>query len=110
DRIVSDLLDLDRISRGILEPNLRATELDELVRRVVAESDPPVAHPAQPDLEPAKIDADGAKIERILENLLSNAVRHTPSGSKIWIRVGPEAGGARLAVEADGPGGARDPQ
>ena len=45
DRIVSDLLDLDRISRGILEPNLRPTDLDELVRRVVTESDLLADHP-----------------------------------------------------------------
>jgi PAS domain S-box-containing protein len=104
DRIVSDLLDLDRISRGILEPNLRATDLSELVRRVVAESDLPADHPCELDLEPVMVEADAAKIERILENLLSNATRHTPAGSKIWIRVGPEGGGALLVVEDDGPG------
>jgi signal transduction histidine kinase len=104
DRIVSDLLDLDRISRGILEPNLRATDLDELVRRVVIESDLLAEHPTQLDLDPVTIEADAAKIERIFENLLSNAARHTPAGSKVWIRVGPEAGGALLVVEDDGPG------
>ena len=104
DRIVSDLLDLDRISRGILEPNLRGTDLDELVRRVVTESDLPADHPTELELEPVTIEVDAAKIERILENLLSNAVRHTPAGSKIWVRVGPEAGGALLVVEDDGPG------
>ncbi len=104
DRIVSDLLDLDRISRGILEPNLRATDLDELVRRVVTESDLLAEHPTELDLEPVTIEADAAKIERIFENLLSNAARHTPAGSKVWIRVGPEAGGALLVVEDDGPG------
>jgi signal transduction histidine kinase len=104
DRIVSDLLDLDRISRGILEPNLRPTDLAELVRRVVTESDLLAEHPTELELEPVTIEVDGAKIERIFENLLSNAARHTPSGSKIWIRVGPEGGGALLVVEDDGPG------
>jgi len=104
DRIVSDLLDLDRISRGILEPNLRPTDLGELVRRVVTESDLLGEHPTELDLEPATIEADAAKIERIVENLLSNAARHTPPGSKIWIHVGPEAGGVLLVVEDDGPG------
>jgi signal transduction histidine kinase len=104
DRIVSDLLDLDRISRGILEPNLRPTDLAELVRRVVTESDLLADHPTELELEPVTIEVDGAKIERIFENLLSNAARHTPSGSKIWIRVGPEGGGALLVVEDDGPG------
>jgi signal transduction histidine kinase len=104
DRIVSDLLDLDRISRGILEPNLRPTDFVELVRRVVTESDLLAEHPIELELEPVTIEVDGAKIERIVENLLSNAARHTPSGSKIWIRVGPEGGGALLVVEDDGPG------
>ena len=104
DRIVSDLLDLDRISRGILEPNLRAIDLAELVRRVVSESDLPADRPTELELEPVTIEVDAAKIERILENLLSNAARHTPSGSRIWVRVGPEAGGALLIVADDGPG------
>ena len=104
DRIVSDLLDLDRISRGILEPNLRATDLAELVRRVVTESDLLAEHPTELELESVTIEVDGGKIERIFENLLSNAARHTPSGSKIWIRVVPEGGGALLVVEDDGPG------
>ena len=104
DRIVSDLLDLDRISRGILEPHLRATDLGELVRRVVDESDLPGDHPVELELETATIEVDAAKIERILENLLSNAIRHTPPGSTIWIRVSPEGGGALLVVEDDGPG------
>jgi len=104
DRIVSDLLDLDRISRGILEPNLEETDLGELVRRVVDESELPADRDTQLEIESVTIEADAAKIERIFENLLSNAVRHTPPDSKIWIRVGAEAGGALLVVEDDGPG------
>ena len=104
DRIVSDLLDLDRISRGILEPNLEETDLGELVRRVVAESELPADHDTDLQIESVTIEADAAKIERIFENLLSNAIRHTPSESRIWIRVSPEAGGALLVVEDDGSG------
>jgi PAS domain S-box-containing protein len=104
DRIVSDLLDLDRISRGILEPNLTETDLGELVRRVVDESELPADRDTELEIESVRIEVDAAKIERIFENLLSNAVRHTPRESKIWIRVGPEAGGALLVVEDDGPG------
>ena len=104
DRIVSDLLDLDRISRGILEPNLDETDLGELVRRAVAESELPVGRQTELQIETVTIEADAAKIERIFENLLSNAVRHTPPESRIWIRAGPEAGGALLVVEDEGPG------
>ena len=104
DRIVSDLLDLDRISRGILEPNLEETGLGELVRRVLDESDLLADRDTEIEIDPVTIEADAAKIERIVENLLSNAVRHTPPESKVWVRVGPEAGGAILLVEDDGPG------
>src|SRR5262245_6699343 len=104
DRIVSDLLDLDRISRGILEPNLGETDLGELVRRVLDESELLADRQTEIRIDPVTIEADAAKIERIFENLLSNAVRHTPPDSKVWVRVGPEAGGALLVVEDDGPG------
>ncbi len=104
DRIVTDLLDLDRISRGIVAPNLRSTELGALVRRVVGESDLLGDREVSLRTTEVTIDVDAAKIERIVENLLSNAARHTPSPSRVWIRVGPEAGGALLIVEDDGPG------
>jgi PAS domain S-box-containing protein len=104
DRIVSDLLDLDRISRGILEPNLAETDLGDLVERVLEESELLAERESEIAIEPVTIEADAAKIERIFENLLSNAVRHTPPESKVWVRVGPEAAGALLVVEDDGPG------
>lgn len=50
------------------------------------------------------IDAEGAKIERIVENLVRNAVRHTPAGTGIWVGVKAHAGGALITVEDDGPG------
>jgi two-component system, OmpR family, sensor histidine kinase MtrB len=47
---------------------------------------------------------DGAKVERILENLLHNALRYTPSDTPIWIRLGRSDGGAVITVEDEGPG------
>lgn len=43
-------------------------------------------------------------VERIVENLLANAVRHTPPDARIWVRVQSEAGGEVIVVEDDGPG------
>jgi signal transduction histidine kinase len=43
-------------------------------------------------------------IERIVENLLANAVKHTPGDSRIWVRVERTDEGALIAVEDDGPG------
>ena len=43
-------------------------------------------------------------VERIVENLLANAVKHTPGDSRIWVRVERTDDGALIAVEDDGPG------
>ncbi|HEY7661379.1 MAG TPA: ATP-binding protein, partial [Actinomycetota bacterium] len=104
DRMVTDLLDLERLSRGIVEPKLRWIDVGALARRVVEESE--VVSGREVDVRSSEVFArvDAAKVERILENLLSNAVRHTPAGTRLWVRVGPEGGGVLLVVEDEGPG------
>jgi len=47
---------------------------------------------------------DGAKVERIIENLLVNAARHTPAGTPIWVRIRLLADAVELIVEDSGPG------
>jgi signal transduction histidine kinase len=47
---------------------------------------------------------DAAKVERIVENLIANAVRHTPGASPVWVRVSRHEGGVLIVVEDDGPG------
>jgi signal transduction histidine kinase len=47
---------------------------------------------------------DAPKVERILDNLVRNALRHTPVGTNVWVRVEQEDGDAVLSVEDDGPG------
>jgi signal transduction histidine kinase len=44
------------------------------------------------------------KVERIIENLLANAVNHTPPGTRIAVSVQPRDGGVLIAVDDDGPG------
>ena len=48
--------------------------------------------------------ADRAQIERILDNLISNAVRHTPAGSQVVVSALDREGAVRLTVADDGPG------
>jgi hypothetical protein len=104
DRMVTDLLDLDRLSRGIVEPKLARTDLGDLVRRVIEDSDVGSTRRVEVEIHQIEATVDGAKVERILDNLLTNAARHTPIGSRIWVRLTPEARGALLCVEDDGPG------
>jgi PAS domain S-box-containing protein len=103
-RLVNDLLDLDRLSRGLLEPTRTKADLAEVVRTVVAESDALAGREVAFDVEPTPINIDVPKVERIIENLLVNAVRHTPPQARVWVRVAPGSEGGVLVVEDDGPG------
>jgi len=104
ERLLSDLLDLDRLQRGIITPQRRSTDIAALVTRSVEESTAHWGRPIEVAVEPLTVAIDAAKVERILENLLSNAVRHTPDGSRIWVRAGDHEGSLLLVVEDEGPG------
>src|SRR5918995_361821 len=104
DRIVTDLLDLDRLQRGGLLPRLRPVDLGTLVRQLVTRTEAVTERRLQLDTGPVHVHADPAIVERIVENLLANAVKHTPGDSRIWIRVERADDGASIVVEDDGPG------
>src|SRR5262249_59954027 len=104
DRLVTNLLDLDRLARGIVTPKLQPTDVGSLVRRVVQESDLIAGSRLGTALASVTIRVDGAKVERIVENLLANTVRHTPATSTVWVSVREDTGGVVIAVGDDGPG------
>ena len=103
ERLLGDLLDLDRLQRGIVAPQRRPTDLAALVARAVDESDDK-GHEIVAEVAEGSFFIDAAKVERIVENLLSNALRHTPVGTQIWIRAEPTDGGVTISVEDAGPG------
>jgi len=104
DTLLSDLLDLDRLARGITEPKRQPTDVAALVRRVVEETEQAEERRVQLDAETVEAWVDAAKVERIVENLVVNAIRHTPAGTSVWVRVSPARGGALIAVEDSGQG------
>jgi PAS domain S-box-containing protein len=103
DRLLSDLLDLDRLRHGFMRPNLHPTDVRELAVQVASDqrSD---THPIDVDGTPVIAEVDAPKVERIIENLLANAVNHTPPGTRIAVSVQPRDGGVLIAVDDDGPG------
>ena len=104
DRLLSDLLDLDRITRGILEPRRRPTSMTVLVSEAIAAVRNGTHDIDLSGVDDLTADIDPAMTERIVENLVANAMKHTPEGSHVWVRVGPADGGILVAVEDDGPG------
>jgi signal transduction histidine kinase len=102
--LLTDLLDLDRLDRGIVEPRRFPVDLGDLVRAIAERTD--VLRGRAVEVEDGRCSAnvDAAKVERMVENLLANAARHTPPSSRIWVKVCREGDGAMIAVEDEGPG------
>ena len=102
--LLSDLVDVDRLERGILEPHRRRTLLRDLFDRALVPVDS-ARHDIDLRVDNAFVNVDPAQAERIIENLVSNAVKYTPPGSHIEVvaHASPD-GGVSIAVIDDGPG------
>jgi signal transduction histidine kinase/ligand-binding sensor domain-containing protein len=53
---------------------------------------------------PQPVLADSRQLQRILDNLVGNAVKYSPTHKRVWIRVVEEPGGTRFEIEDEGPG------
>jgi two-component system sensor histidine kinase KdpD len=104
ERLLGDLLDLDRLQRGIVTPQRRPTDIAELVARIVAEVENPEQRTIDVEVPRIVVPVDGPKVERIVENLIANALRHTstPAHIKVWAKS--DDGGVLVAVDDAGPG------
>jgi two-component system, OmpR family, sensor histidine kinase KdpD len=102
DRLLSDLLDLDRLRLGHMPPNFSETDVAGVVKQVVQGFDSD--HPITMRGDPVVAEIDGPKVERIVENLIANAVRHTPPGTEIEVSVARGEGGVLITVDDRGLG------
>ena len=103
-RLIDDLLDLDRIDRGKLQPQREPTDVGALARRVVGDTAQIIDHPVRVRADAVLVNVDPGKVERVVENLLVNAVRHTPPGTAVLVDVAAHGDGVELVVEDHGPG------
>ena len=104
-RLVDDLLLLARFDSGrALER--RAVDLASIAAeavqqaRVVAAGRPITLEAA----EPVIVDADPERLRQVIDNLIANALQHTPPGTPVAVTVASEAGRGRLTVADRGPG------
>lgn len=102
--LLTDLLDLDRLDRGIAEPRRFPVDLGALATELVRQTHVLRGRAVELDVCRCVGNVDAPKVERMLENLLSNAVRYSPREGRIWLRVREAEGGALLLVEDEGPG------
>ena len=106
-RLVADLLDVTRGALGKIELVRTPIDMAAAVRRCLAtlESTEQLGqHAVSVDAEPIWVEADGVRIEQIVMNLMSNALKFTPRGGAITVTVRRERDEAVLRVADDGPG------
>jgi signal transduction histidine kinase len=102
-RLLSSLLDLERLSGGHSEPVRKLIMCPALVAQIIEGLDLD-GHPLETEVTAVNATLDPVLVERIVQNLLLNAATHTPTGTSIWLRISPKEGGVLIAVEDEGPG------
>ena len=108
-RLIDDLLDLSRLDAGGLRLNLAEVDV-RTVAAMVYENSTPAALAKGIALEfdavpsERRIVADAHRLEIVLTNLVGNALKFTPPGGTIRIRVADTADAAKVAVSDTGPG------
>ncbi|NML16926.1 hybrid sensor histidine kinase/response regulator [Azohydromonas caseinilytica] len=101
-RLIDDLLDVSRISRGMITLQRRSVPLRRLMLEAVETARPAIEaarHRLTLQLpeEDVLLDADPARVVQIIGNLLSNAAKYTPDGGEI--RLAGWAAGVRAVIE-----------
>ncbi len=108
-RLVDDLLDISRVTRGVVELERQPVKIAEVVAAAVEMSSPLFErqqHEVVVQLAPddAVVLGDRVRLAQAVGNLLTNAARYTPPGGHIAISTASERGQAVLTVRDDGVG------
>src|SRR5690606_32729286 len=108
-RLIQDLLDVARIEadqlvlhREVQEPEALASEAVETSAATAAAKSLSLGLSAANDL--ATVSADRDRLLQVFSNLIGNAVKFTPEGGTVEVRVEPEEGAVRFSVSDTGPG------
>jgi signal transduction histidine kinase len=108
-RLIDDLLDVSRITRGKIELRRRAVELSQVIA-IAIETSQPLIDEAKHELivtlpaEAVFVDADPMRLGQVFSNLLNNAAKFTKSGGRITIEARRDGGRAVVTVSDTGIG------
>jgi signal transduction histidine kinase len=112
-RLLDDLLEVSRITRGAIELRPEAMRLDGALRDAVEAAQPAfeakrLRLQLQLPREPMPLVADPVRLAQVLGNLLTNACKYTPEGGRVRVEAEQDAAGATVHVIDDGIGIAAD--
>ena len=110
DRLITEIADASRIDAQLSRAAFEPVDLAALAQRLVAERDARATQGPRVLFEgaAATISGDAARLERVLENLVDNAVSFSPPGGTVRVVVALHGDSVELAVSDDGPGVAPD--
>ena len=108
-RLVEDLLDVSRISRGLISIVKTEVDLRDVVNAAIEQIMPAAERKTQRvdvmlPLEPCKVEGDATRLIQIIGNLLGNATRYTPARGHITLTLDRRDGDAVLSVADNGQG------
>jgi PAS domain S-box-containing protein len=108
-RMVDDLLEVSRISRGKIELRRERVSLAAVLRSAVDTSRPLIeagGHDLRLDLpdESVAVDGDPVRLAQVFANLLNNSAKYTSMGGRIEVSVSLAEGAARICVKDNGEG------
>jgi two-component system, sensor histidine kinase len=108
-RLVDDLLEVSRITRGLVEVRRERHDLGFIVRTAI-DTSRPVLEAARHELtvdippEPITISGDAVRLTQVFSNILTNAAKYTNAGGHIWLTVRKEGQHATISIRDNGIG------
>ena len=105
--LVDDLLLLARSDSGAVSLDRLPVDLGDVAAEAASSLDKPAASKGVRvivDPEPAMVVGDAARLQQLVRILVDNAIRHSPAGGEVVIRVRPNGGSASLEIADQGPG------
>ncbi|MGC1718607.1 MAG: PAS domain-containing protein [Isosphaeraceae bacterium] len=108
-RLIDDLLDVSRISRGKFELKRELVQVQDVLDHAIETSQPLIEagrHELiiQPPNEPVWLDGDLTRLAQVVSNLLNNSAKYTPNGGRITLWAGFEGDNAVIRVTDNGSG------
>ncbi len=107
-RLVDDLLDISRLTRGLIELTRERIKLRDVITKAIEIARPLMArkaHALTVDLaDDVQLDGDPVRLAQVFSNILNNAARYTPDGGHIAVRARRRGDRVEVRIQDDGIG------
>ena len=105
--LIEDMLDLSRIESGKIQLELEFMDITEVVKEVISlckmQTEKHTIHSDIPDKLP-KVMADKDRLTQVFINLLNNAIKYSPEGKNIWVKMEGKDNSLRISFRDEGMG------